>query len=226
MDRTHLKTFFFRLFLLLLPACAARSISNPVRPWGNANATYAGELTDLDVIGGDVGDPGSGAGDVRLHAGQRVLVVQSGALFPDEQVLTGLAAHFTVGAVSGIPSPSTHGEHGMRLAAARGGFDAILAYWGILESRPRPTAGEAAAWLPIAGYFVPNESQQMRIRLRIVVVDTRTGRWRSLLPEPMSDERASSMATRQSSDQAQVEVLTKAAYRAAIDLVTKDLLQP
>jgi len=217
----------FSLLLLLLPACATRSISNPVRPWGNGNSTYDGELSDLDVIGTDLpGDASDGTAEVRLRAGERVLVVQSGALFPDEQVLTALKAHFDVGVASGIPSRSTSNARGMRQAAARGGFAAIIAYWGILESRARPTAGQAAAWLPIAGVFVPDERQEMRIRLRIVVVDTRTGRWRSLLPEPMSDDRASSMVTRNSADREQVEVLKEAAYRAGVELVASQLLQP
>ena len=34
-----------------LSGCAVRSISNPVRPWGGGNATYAGELSDFDVVG-------------------------------------------------------------------------------------------------------------------------------------------------------------------------------
>ncbi|HEV8111797.1 MAG TPA: hypothetical protein VGR31_03400 [Planctomycetota bacterium] len=213
--------------LLLLSACATRSISNPVRPWGNGNSTYDGELSDLDVIGTDLpGDASDGTGEVRLRAGEHVLVVQSGALFPDEQVLTALKAHFDVGVASGIPSRSTSNAHGMRQAAARGGFSAVIAYWGILESRARPTAGQAAAWLPIAGVFVPDERQEMRIRLRIVVVDTRTGRWRSLLPEPMSDDRASSMVTRTSADREQVEVLKEAAYRTGVELVASQLLQP
>ena len=66
----------------------------------------------------------------------------------------------------------------------------------------------------------------MRLRLRIVVLDIRTGHWRCLLPEPMTDDRASSMATRNSSDSKQVEVLAAAGYRAAIELLASKLLQP
>ncbi|HEX6813143.1 MAG TPA: hypothetical protein VF384_16085 [Planctomycetota bacterium] len=205
--------------LLLLPGCAVRSISNTARPWGDTNTTYAGELSDFDVVGLGGAESASKAPDLQLQPHARVMVVQSGALFPDEPMLTGLAQHFTVGAASGSPSASAGGEQGMRLAAVRGGFDAIVAYWGVLESRPRPTAGKAAAWVPIAGFFVNDESQQMRIRLRIVVVDASTGSWRSLLPEPIDDVRASSLVTRQSKDSEQVELLKAAAYRVAVEQV-------
>ena len=49
--------------------------------------------------------------------------------------------------------------------------------------------------------------------------DTRSGRWRSLLSEPLDDERASSLVTHNSTDSDRVELLKTAAYRAAVDLV-------
>lgn len=199
----------------LLSACTVRSISNPGRPWGSGNTTYAGEISDFDVVGTGTFEVAE-AGGATLRPGQRVLVVQSGAGFPDEAMLQGLGAHFEVGTASGIPTGALGGEHGMLAAAQRGGFDAVVAYWGILESRERPTEGVAASWVPIVGMFVPDSSQQMRIRLRIVVADARTGRWRCLLPEPIDDERASSLVTRRSEDAEQVEVLKDAAYRVAV----------
>lgn len=204
----------------LISSCAVRSISNPVRPWAGTNTTYAGELSDFEVVGTAAMEPMVGSGDVVLEPHHRVLVVQSGAAFPSERLLSGLAAHFEVGAASGIPTPAL-GALGMRQAALRGGFDAIVAYWGILETSERVTEGVAASWVPIAGWFVPDASQRMRIRLRIVVVDVHTGRWRTILPQPIDDERASSMATRGSSDRDQVELLMDAAIPAAIDAITR-----
>jgi hypothetical protein len=210
----------FALVALLLPACAMRSISNPGRPYGSANTSYAGELSDFAVVGsgGAATDGDGGTANVTLRPRQRLLVMQSGAAFPDDAMVTGLAQHFEVGTASGIPSDA-FGEHGLRTAAARGGFDAVVAYWGVLESRPRPTAGKAASWFPIAGFFVPDESQQMRIRLRIVVLDVASGRWRSLMPTPIDDERASSLVTRHSRDMEQVEHLKEAAYVAAVEAI-------
>ncbi len=99
-------------------------------------------------------------------------------------------------------------------------MDAIIAYWGILESSERTTGGAAATWVPIAGLFIPDSSQRMRIRMRIVLVDVHTGRWRTLLPQPIDDERASSILSRESSDQDQVQLLTEAAVPAAIEAIT------
>ena len=206
--------------LALCCGCATRSISNPVRSYGGGNSTYAGELSDFDVVG--LGAPTGAGRDVVLQKGMRVLVVQSGAGFPNERMLSALSAHFEVGAVSGIPTPALS-EHGMRQAAARGGFEAIVAYWGILETTERANAGAAASWVPIAGWFVPDADQLMRIRLRIVVLDVQTGCWRTILPEPMDDERASSMLSRESSDRDQVELLMQAAIPAAVELLTKGI---
>jgi len=211
-----------RLVLLaataLVSSCSVRSISNPGRPWGDGNTTYAGELNDFDVVGTAIpADPVAGV--VALSPHLRVLVVQSGAGFPDERLLDGLSAHYEVGAASGIPTPALHGQ-GMRQAAARGGYDAIIAFWGILETSERVTEGVAASWVPLIGPFIPNASQRMRIRMRIVILDVHTGRWRTLLPAPIDDERASSMVTRGSSDRSQVQVLMEAAIPAAIEAIT------
>lgn len=219
--------FSLRIGILAIAAsltgCAVRSISNPERPWGGGNTTYAGELSDFDVVGVDAAGASGTQGEVQLRPRQRVLVIQSGAAFPDERMLTGLGAQFDVGAASGIPTPELAGQ-GMCQAAARGGFDAIVAYWGILESSEQVTGGVAASWVPIAGMFVPDSSQRMRIRLRIVVVDVHTGRWRTLLPPPIDDERASSMVTRGSSDRDQVELLMAAAIPATVETITREAM--
>lgn len=206
--------------LALCCGCATRSISNPVRPYGGGNSTYRGELSDFDVVG--VGAVAGASSDVALKKGMRVLVLQSGAEFPDERMLAALAAHFEVGAASGVPTPAL-GEHGVRQAAARGGFDAVVAYWGILETTESANAGAAASWVPIAGWFVPDVDQRMRIRLRVVVLDVRSGCWRTILPEPMDNARASSLLSRESSDRNQVELLMQAALPAAVELLTKGI---
>jgi len=61
---------------------------------------------------------------------------------------------------------------------------------------------------------------RMRIRMRIIIVEVSTGRWRTLMPEPLDDERASSMLTPETSDRDQVEVLMDAAIPAAIEAIT------
>jgi len=208
------------LTTLAAAACASRSISDPSLGYGR-NRTYAGELSEFQVVGTEPGDT-TQHGDVVLRRGQRLLVVQSGAAFPDERLLGLLGAHFEVGAASGIPNEAL-GREGMRHAAARGGFDAIVAYWGVLESSERATPGAVASWVPIAGWFVPDSKHRVRIRLRAVVVDTETGRWKQLRPAPIEDERHTSMASREYVDSDQVEALIGAAAPTLVALLTSDL---
>lgn len=207
-------------FVALACGCdATRSISNPVRPWGEGNGTYEGELSDFDVVGLAPGSDSEADTTVALHPHMRVLLIQSGAVFPDERLVSALSKHFEVGVASGIPA-QTPGEQGLRHAAARGGFDALIAYWGVLESSQHATAGAAASWVPIAGMFVPDSSQRMRIRLRVLVLDVRSGRWLTLLPPPIDDERASAMLSRERSDRNQVGLLMSAAVPTVVEALT------
>jgi hypothetical protein len=196
--------------LLLLPACATRSISDAGYPHapGNRNALYRGELSDFDVVGRAA--LGGAGGELALRPRARVLVVQSGALFPDEVMMAALGEHFETGAASGVPVSDGYGDQGMLAAAARGGFDAVVAYWGMLESQQE---SDASAWVPVAGLFFDSTTQAMRLRLR--VVDPKTGQWRSLLTTPLDDQRRTSLAGSESSDRAQVDAVKRAGYAAA-----------
>lgn len=211
--------------LVVSTGCATRSISDPGFYSGRGNASYTGELSDFDLVGTASGSEGVAVGEVSLRARQRVLVVKSGAAFPDERVLSALAKHFEIGAASGIPTASL-GAHGMRHAAARGNFDAVIGYWGVLESSVRATPGAAVSWVPFAGLFVPDASQELRVRLRIVVLDVRTGSWRTLLPPPVDDSRSFSAVTRESNDRNQVSLLMDAALPAAIATIEREVLKP
>ena len=68
---------------------------------------------------------------------------------------------------------------------------------------------------PIVGRVVPDENQQMRIRLKIAVIDVRTGRWEEFSPDPIEDNSLSAGFTRESSDQDQVALLKTRAYQVA-----------
>jgi len=58
------------------------------------------------------------------------------------------------------------------------------------------------SWIPFAGWVVPDELQHMRIRLKLAVIDVRSGRWTLLTPEPSEDKAWSTSFTR-GSDQKQ-----------------------
>lgn len=163
------------------------------------------------------------------------MVVQSGALFPDTEMVQALERYYTVAAFTGVPVqgakpgdpqgralqppatplPQASYSRIFRLAAARGGYEAILVYWGVLESQTQGLGTKAISWVPIVGSIVPDQSQQMRIRLTMALIDVRTGQWETFMPEPFLDDAVSNQLSRASSDQEQVGLLKTKAYKAA-----------
>lgn len=106
---------------LLLAACSTRSISNSGygEGGGPSNSFYAGELKESDVIGvppetpvteADIANAlkAGPAAQVRPHRSQPLLVVQSGALVPDDQMLQTLRRGFTVASFNGVPPADTN----------------------------------------------------------------------------------------------------------------------
>src|SRR5215831_675924 len=157
----------------LLVGCAekARSISNsgyrpesgysgyrpaPADKGSDPAFAYRGELSEFDVLGitrgqatseSEIAEALDNARRVKLSPSSSILLIQSGALFPDASMAAELSKHFRVVQFSGLPSnePAVAGRHkpgteaqsyakSLRLAAARGGNDIILCYWGMIES--------------------------------------------------------------------------------------------
>ena len=50
---------------------------------------------------------------------------------------------------------------------------------------------KAVSWVPIVGGIIPDESQEMRIRLKIALIDVATGQWDAFSPKPIQDTSAS-----------------------------------
>lgn len=125
--------------------------------------------------------------------------------------------HFDVAPFSGIPPAEKEGmAESLRLRAAQGGYRYIVCYWGVLESAQLEKGGKAASWVPIVGYYVPDQKQQMRIRLKALVLDVATGGWKMLTPEVYNDEGYSSGFTRESRDQKLVTELKARGYRTLV----------
>jgi hypothetical protein len=242
----------FSLFLaaacLVLAGCAeTRSISDStyreaspgvhhraVRNQADTGFAYQGELNEFDVLGvdrarlvtdEDIARALDGAKRVTLKPGSSILLIQSGAVFPDGPMVAELSQHFRVTPFSGVPpehrtatdtEPAERASYArsLRLAAARAGAESVVCYWGTLESARRNMETKTVSWIPFAGWVVPDESQRMRIRLKLAVIDVRTGGWTMLTPEPSEDKAWSTQFTRGSSDQKQVEALKRKAYEA------------
>jgi len=220
--------------LLALTACTVRSISDSgyrEPGYGRGNPAYRGELSEYEVLGVDPARTYSDA-DIQkamverkplsVKKGSGILLVQSGAEMADPEMIAALEKYYTVASFSGVPQQGKSGSpysELFRFAAAKGAYDTVIVYWGVLESAAQGLGGKAISWLPVIGGVVPDENQQMRIRLMMAVIDTRTGQWESFLPEPFADEAMSNQHGRAASDQRQVMELKAKAYKAAAEAV-------
>jgi hypothetical protein len=213
---------------LLLAACETRSISDSgYRPAGRSPqgepSAYKGELNELDVLGiernptiteDQIARALDSATGVKLRKGSKVLLVQSGARLPDEPMITGLSQSLVVTPFNGMPDSFEREAYhkALRYAAARGGCEAIVCYWGVLECARQSLDSKTVSWVPIVGSVVPDEHQYMRIRLKVAIVDVRSGNWAMFSPDPFEDKALSARLGRERSDQAQVNKLKQQAY--------------
>jgi len=163
---------------------------------------------------------------VEVERGDVLAVIQSGARFPDKEMLESLEPLAKIVPLSGVPPEQREvfGEEkknreplridkSLRMAAAKGGANKMLIYWGILESAAEPEqAAKQLSWVPLAGRIIPDEINHVQIRVKAVFIDVATGHWTMLRTEPMQDKRMSSRLTRESSDLKQVLVLKEKAY--------------
>lgn len=225
----------------------SRPISNPGYRggyYGGGSPLYRGELSQLDVLGEGRSQPISEADinaalqsreRVKLSKAGNILLVQSGAIFPDDEMTRQFTRQgWKTVPFSGVPEESRMTGSGaappafaasyakaLRLTAARGGCESIVCYWGVLESASKGLATKTVSWTPIVGMTVPDETQLMRIRLLIALVDVRTGNWSVFTPAPFEDKSVSTSLNREASDQTQVQKLKQLAYeRAVADLVS------
>lgn len=222
---------------MVLSACGVRSISDSGyyadsdRRGGRANNPfYRGELSEFDVLGidakasiteADIQKAFAAKTRIVVPKGSSMMLIQSGATIPDDGMVKGLEKYYNVSVFTGVPGEG--GAQGnsyamaLRLAAAKGGYEKMLVYWGILETGRENLATKAVSWVPIVGWAMPDQTQRMRIRMKVAIVDVRSGQWDMFSPEPFEDTGTSGMYTRISSDQAQVATLKDKAYKSTVD---------
>jgi len=217
---------------LLFGGCQTRSISNVGSRYGNSY-NYQGELNELSVLGVRINEEVSGEdiaqalaergqNPLELKKGDVLAVIQSGARFPDKEMLGSLEPLAKIVPLSGVsPYPredrggkeSIRMDKSLRMAAAKGGANKMLVYWGILESASEPEqAAKQLSWVPLAGRIIPDETQHVQIRVKAALIDVATGHWTLIRSEPLRDKRMSSRLTRESSDLKQVLFLKEKAY--------------
>ncbi len=228
---------------LLFAGCETRSISDAGY---HHDRGYQGELNELSVLG--ISASGNeiteqeianalknGSGEVGLKHGDTIVLIQSGAAFPDNGMLNGLKNAYDVIPLSGVPDNGNSRawtgvdsknevpplDKSLRLAAARGGAPYIIVYWGQLEITQDAYATKAVSWIPIVGGAVPDEQQQMRIRLKIAIIDTLSGDWDLLTPVSYEDKTNTASYTRHSQHDDQVSELKAKAYSQAVEDITQ-----
>jgi len=242
-----MKTKLFAIICViasLLAGCSSRSISNSGYEHDRA---YQGELSELQVLGvepgkaitnEDIQQALASASGVKLKRGSRIVLIQSGAQFPDDMMMNAALRDYDVVPLSGLPPEvrrkTTYdyfgGEHvtftpevnqpldkALRLASAKTGAETLIVYWGVLETQREGYATKAVSWVPIVGSFIPDEEQEMRIRLRAAVIDVASGDWEILTPKVYTDERTTLGIGREYSDQKQVDLLKQQAYERLVD---------
>ncbi|QBH95589.1 aminopeptidase [Limnobaculum zhutongyuii] len=222
---------------LIVSGCSVRSISNADN---GRNQFYAGELSDQDVLGAM---PKQGISDAdiktalnnsrytfRLPKDSSILLIQSGAMTPDAEMQKALKEYYSVAVFSGIP-PNSQRYRGynaqpvteettdyprlLRLTAANGGQDKIIVYWGQLESGSENEVTKVVSWVPFVGGVLPDETQHMRIVLRVALIDVLSGRWVTFTPEVFENSSVSGRYNRDSKDLKQIMELKAQAYDAA-----------
>lgn len=225
------------LFLVVLNGCATRSISNSGYSTGgyygrgSDNPLYKGELSEFDVLGIDAGkeieeqDIAAAAvakkDRLSFRKGDSLLLIQSGAMMPDQVMTENAEKYFSVSVFTGVPEQDKKANvsyaKALRLAAAKAGIDKILVYWGVLESGTKNLVTKSVSWVPMVGSAVPDQSQEIRIRLKVALIDVKTGQWEIFVPKVFEDTAFSASLTRENSDQQQVALLKAKAYQAAIE---------
>jgi hypothetical protein len=234
----------FKLLALLIPivlsGCATqRSNSNAeYYPGGNNgrggdNALYKGELSEFDVLGIDQGkeiteqditEAASGKkASLDLRKGEHLLLIQSGAMIPEQEMTERMDKYFSVSVFTGVPEQVEKADANyakeLRFAAAKAGIDKILVYWGMLETETKDLATKNVSWVPIVGWAIPDQTQVIRIRLKVALVDVKSGQWEIFVPKVFEDTEYSASLNREYPDQQKVAQLKSKVYQSAVESI-------
>ena len=226
--------------ILLLGGCQTRSISDAGY---ERDSSYRGELTELQVLGvvpdGDITEDDIAAAldarpQIALKRGATVVFVQSGAQFPDELLMDEARKNFNAVPLSGVPwNPYVSNQRAagdpnrkdqqlnqsLRLAAARAGAEVLVVYWGTVDISRDGYATRTVSWVPVVGWVIPDETREMRIRIKAAVIDVRSGAWEFLIPEVHSDKKVTNIASRADKHESMVEKLKASAYSELVKMM-------
>jgi hypothetical protein len=94
---------------------------------------------------------------------------------------------------------------------------------GLLESAAEREVTSSVSWVPVIGGSIPDQSQAMRIHLKVAVIDVRSGQWSMFSPDAFVDTALSAERNRAARDQRHVELLKAQACKAASAPSSRDV---
>jgi hypothetical protein len=193
----------------------------------------ANELLDADVLGStaqvptneDIRKTLDRATKVGLREGESVLVVQSGEPVPDSRMIAELNQHFRAIPFSGIRSDWIHGDStvspdyakALRFAAAQAGAEKILCFWGQLEVAHHDLSTKTITWLPVVDVIVPDQKENVRVLLKVALVDVRSSAWTVFRTEPQETQMMSTGWGREHVRSPEVRRLQQKSYEVAVN---------
>lgn len=73
--------------------------------------------------------------------------------------------------------------------------------------------------LPIVGWAIPDQTKEIRIRLKIALVDVKSGQWEIFEPKVFEDTAYTASLNREQSNLEQVAQLKRKVYQAAVESI-------
>jgi hypothetical protein len=210
------KSIFGLLCVGVMCGCSTANRSISQYRYGY-NPSYQGEMSEAEFVKDiSAGGINGSAELVRIAKGEKVIVMQSGQIRPDAAMLGSLSGVCNVLPMSGIPAQHTLGNISLRDAAKAGGVSKIIAYWGNIETSTQPIGTQAISWVPVAGLFVPDTSQKMRVAVSAIIADTASGRWSDVTVVSKETEIIASSVNGCRKDSEQAELLKADAYQKLV----------
>ncbi|MDX1951950.1 MAG: hypothetical protein SFY81_07175 [Verrucomicrobiota bacterium] len=158
---------------------------------------------------------------IKLEKGSGILVMQSGSSLPDKKLVQLLETYFRPIPYSGLSSELSKGvdnvtplklSRKLRLNAAHAGADFVLVYWGEMEIAREELETKLVSWVPVLDMVVPDEKQKLRLHLKAVLMDVRSGDWVSFRTPPHLSDTVTTSFARDNIEPEEVTALKDKAY--------------
>ncbi len=219
------------LLFIFLGGCVTKSISETGYAQSESNGRVSNtqrskELNELQVLGiknlsaiteENISEVLATSSPVELPKGSSILLIQSGADFPDSEMVESMSEYWDVNIVSGSNDKYSEGNlnKALRFIAASGGNKHLIVYWGIVETAKKTLGTRGISWVPLVGWIIPDENTQMRISLKFAIIDVEKGSWKMFQPSAVEKEFMSTFIDRKGKEQQKVIELKKLVYADA-----------